>query len=353
MIDKLDKKIKVEISVSSVIKIILIILALLFLYYIRDILLILFIAIILASAFDPAVDYLERKKIPRLAGIILIYLIFLSLIGVSIFLIIPPVINQISQLAADFPYFWAKVTALFSVLSDFSARYGLESSIQNGLNNIAMTITGNYETGLFSFIGGVFGVIFTAFVVLVLTLYLTIQESSIKKTLKFLVPIKYLPYLTRLFGHIQAKIGLWLRGQIILSGIIGIMVYIGLNILGFFGFNTEYALVLALLAATLEFIPYVGPALAAVPAIFLALSGNYLAGLTTLGLYIIIQVLENNLIVPKVMQKAIGLNPIITITAVLIGVKTAGPVGVLLAVPTATAIMAVFEALTEESKTES
>jgi len=131
----------------------------------------------------------------------------------------------------------------------------------------------------------------------------------------------------------QNKIGMWLRGALTLGLIIGVFVYIGLTILG-----VKYALVLALLAAVLELIPYIGPPIAAIPAIFLAFSQAPIKGFLTLILYVVIQQLENNILVPKVMQKAVGLNPIIGVISLGIGFKIAGILGGILAIPVATAV---------------
>jgi predicted PurR-regulated permease PerM len=137
----------------------------------------------------------------------------------------------------------------------------------------------------------------------------------------------------RLWTKIQNRLGNWLRGQLILSLVIFTLTYIGLSIL-----QIKYALVLAMLAGSFELIPYVGPILSSVPAIFLAfVQAPYLA-LFVILLYFIVQQLENSLIVPKVMGRVTGLNPIVVLIAVLIGAKIGGIVGTLMAVPVATAL---------------
>lgn len=125
-----------------------------------------------------------------------------------------------------------------------------------------------------------------------------------------------------------------MRGQLILSAIIGVVVFIGLSIL-----NVRHAAILGILAALMEFIPYIGPSLAAAPAILIAFTqGGVLKMVFVLVMYLILQQLENHLLVPKVMQRAVGLNPIVSIIAILIGAKVAGSIGVLLAIPTATVV---------------
>ena len=134
------------------------------------------------------------------------------------------------------------------------------------------------------------------------------------------------------FNRMQKKLGLWLRGQLILCLVIFILTYIGLLILG-----VKYALIIAVIAGLTEFIPYLGPVLGAIPAVFIAFTQSPTLALFTAILYIIIQQIENNFLVPKIMQKAVGLNPIVSIVAIMIGFSVGGVVGALLSIPVATA----------------
>jgi predicted PurR-regulated permease PerM len=131
----------------------------------------------------------------------------------------------------------------------------------------------------------------------------------------------------------QQKVGLWLRGQIILSVTIFLLTYIGLLIL-----KVKYALVLAFFAGLTEFIPYLGPTIAAIPAVFLTYTQSPMLALFVAILYYIVQLTENNIIVPKVMQKVIGLNPIISIAVLMIGYKVGGITGAILSIPVTTAL---------------
>jgi predicted PurR-regulated permease PerM len=193
---------------------------------------------------------------------------------------------------------------------------------------------------VFSTVAGIFGGIVSFFIVLVITFYMTVEESSMKRTVTFILPDKYQPFTLQLINKVQRKIGDWLKGQLVLCLIVGVMAYIGLLILG-----VNYALVLGLLAAVGEFIPYLGPTISAIPAIFLAFTQSPIKALFVLILYVLIQQVENNILVPKVMQKAVGLNPIISIIALLVGAKTAGLIGVVLAIPVATAISVIVREL--------
>ncbi|MBL7155340.1 MAG: AI-2E family transporter, partial [Candidatus Portnoybacteria bacterium] len=161
-----------------------------------------------------------------------------------------------------------------------------------------------------------------------ISFYLAVQEKGAKRFLVSLTPNEHQSYLADLIERIESKIGGWLRGQLLLMFIIGCLTYIGLYFLG-----VKYALTLALVAALLEIIPYIGPILAAIPAVILAFFQSPFLALLVILLYIVIQQLENYIIVPQVMKRAVGLNPVVIIIVMLIGAKLAGLLGIILAVP--------------------
>ena len=169
--------------------------------------------------------------------------------------------------------------------------------------------------------------------ILVITFYMVLQEDGLKKVFKVLVPPHYQPFANSILGKVQRKIVAWVKGQLILSFIVGLLAYIGLSIIGI-----NYALVLGIFAGLAELVPYAGPFIGGVVAIFFALSQSTAKAVFVAALYIIIQQFENNILVPKVMQKAVGLNPIISILALITGVKIAGVVGALFAIPTVTVL---------------
>ncbi len=329
----------IDLSIMSIVKFFLVVILLFFLYMIKEVLAIIFVALILTSAFDPWVDALQRRKIPRWLSVLFIYLVMFIVIGAVVFLLIPPITVQFKQLMTKFPEYFEKVLGAIASLKAFSAEHGLLGQIDSGITAVKDKLGGAFSS-IFSGVAGVFGGIVSFFVVLVITFYMSVEESAIKKTVMFLLPERYQPFTLQLINKVQRKIGDWLKGQMILSLILGLMVFTGLSILG-----VEYALVLAFIAAVGEFIPYLGPILAAIPSVFLAFTQSPTKALFVFILYIIIQQVENNILVPKVMQKAVGLNPIVSIISMMIGVKVAGLVGVILAIPVATALSVVFREL--------
>jgi predicted PurR-regulated permease PerM len=154
--------------------------------------------------------------------------------------------------------------------------------------------------------------------------------------LRGVTPKEHETYVLNLWQRAQKKMGQWLQGQLFLAIVVGVLVYIGLSLLGI-----RFALLLAIIAGILELVPYIGPVLSAIPAVILAFFQMPILALWVLILYIIIQQLENYLLVPVIMKKVVGLNPVVVIIALLIGGKLLGILGIILAVPAA-AVLAEF-----------
>lgn len=320
------KSVTFNVSTLTIVKIILTLLILYFAYLMWDVLVLIIIAIILSVLIDPLADRFEKRKIPRTLAVLLVYIILLSLIGLIIVLIIPPLTTQFQQLTDNLPSYWERLKSLGA--QDLLDKYDL-SALQNSFKAIETNLT----QGIFTGLGGIFGGVVSFFLVLVLTFYMVVEEKELKSLARSLIPSRYQPYLFQVANRMKRKMSAWLKGQLILCLIIGLAVFIGLSILG-----VKYALVLGLIAGFLEIIPYVGPWVAAAFAIFIALGQSPMLALFVLLLFLLVQWSENNLLAPKIMQKAVGLNPIISILAVITGAKLAGFLGVLFAIPIASAL---------------
>ncbi len=332
--------VRVTLTTATLVKVIVFFLLLYFAFLIREILLILFITVILTSVIDPWVDWMQQRlKMPRGLGILLIYIALLGIIGGSVYLIIPPMVEQIGQLASEAPSYLEKAEGFFSGLRDYTASHGWLDNLKNSLGSTAtnfQSAAGSVFTTIFGFFGGIFSVI----IILIITYYMAVQESAIKKLVWSLTPAPHQEYVMDVFNRIQKKLGLWMRGQLILCFSIFALTYIGLSILG-----VKYALVLAIIAGFTEFIPYLGPIIGAVPAVFLAFTQSPMLALFVMILYVIIQQIENGFLVPKIMEKTAGLNPIVSIVVIMIGFSIGGWVTALLSIPIATAATVVVEDL--------
>lgn len=321
-----QKPVTFNLSTLTIVKVILTLLILYFAYLMWNILVLLIIAVILAVLIDPLADMFEKKKIPRTLAVLLVYIILGALVGLIIFLIIPPLTTQFQQLTDNLPHYWNRLQSLGN--DGFLSNYDL-SSLQNGFKSIEADMT----QGIFTGLGGILGGVISFFLILVLTFYMVVEKKELKGIVHSLIPARYQPYLSQVSGRIKEKMGAWLKGQLIICLIVGLAIFIALYLLG-----VKYALVLGLIAGIFEIIPYVGPWTAGALAVFIALGQSPMLALFALILFIVIQETNSNLLVPKIMQKAVGLNPIISILAIITGAELAGFLGILFAIPIASAL---------------
>ena len=337
-----------NISYTSIIRVVLVLLAAFFIYLIRDALALLFISFIFAAAVDPWVDWFQKRKIPRAVSILMIYIILLAIFSLVIVMMIPPITEQIGQIVSNFPAYYERISTGIHSLQDKTMNSGAQvgsDSIVSTLRSLSLTLAQTTKS-IFVTITSIFGGLFSLLVVLVITFYLTVEEDALKRFIKFVVPFRHGSYTMDLIERMQIKIGLWLRGQILLSFIVGILTYILLTIAG-----VKYALLLALIAGLFEIIPYLGPWLSGIPAVIVAFSDSLIKVLIVIAIYFIVQQVENNLIVPKLMGKMVGLNPVVVIMAILIGIKLGGVIGGLLGVPVAAAVAVYFTDVIEDRRT--
>ena len=300
---------KIDISHRSVIFIALFVLGIWATYLILDLLILLFVSVILTSALSPVVDFFVRFKLPRALSIVITYIIILSVVGVVFATFLTPLIEESKRLISVLPPLIAKE---FNI-DNFDERFYKELA--------------NFSANIFSFSLVVFNNIITIIFLLVFTFYLLMERVQLEERLSALF-VGREGRVKKLIIKIEEKLGAWFRGQLFLSLIIGILTYLGLFVL-----KIPYALALALLAGVLEVVPVIGPIIAAIPAVALAFTITPILGLGVASMYFIIQQMENGIIVPQVMKRAVGLNPLAVILAIAVGSRLLGVGGALLAVP--------------------
>lgn len=321
-----------EISTSTILKFFLVLGGLVFLWLIRDVLLIVFFALVLAAAIDGPVDWMAKHKIKRWLGATMIYVTIFAAVILFIYLAVPPLAGQVKILAADLPLYLSRVD---SSLQFVNHQIG-SGTIQGYMEKISGQL-GWASDNIFGAVINIFGGIFSAFLIFIISIYLVIQDKGIKNFLASITPTENRPYVTRAAEQVQDKLGGWLRGQLLLMVIVGVLVFIGLSFL-----RIDFALTLALVAGFCEIIPYFGPVLGAIPAVAIALIHSPVAALLVVILFVVIQKLEGYLIVPLVMKRTVGLNPLVVLLALIIGGQLAGFIGVLLAVPLVAALSVFF-----------
>lgn len=299
---------------------------------IASILMLLFVAGVLATALEPSVSAIVRKGIPRPLAIALIFLFILIITILTIALIVPAVSDQINTLSSNWSGINANLTNLFS---DKPYMQDIINETTSKISQIGPSIFSNIASTLVGIVSG----IFTILTVMILTIYIISGGRKIANGLVRFIPNPiYRKEVLEIATHISIKLGAWLRGQFILSIFIFSFVFVGLSIL-----KVDYALTLALIAGITEVVPMFGAYLGAVPAVLVATNQSPTLGLITMALFIVIQQFEGNVIVPQVMKKALGLPPLAILLAVMIGGKLLGFTGVLLAAPVAAALSVIIE----------
>jgi predicted PurR-regulated permease PerM len=284
---------------------------------------------------------MKKNKIPRVLGVILIYISFVSFLAMVAYFILPPLIKETEEFFGSFSYYYNKLMRLlgpYKSLVPFSSK--------EILTQIPQYFKGD-GGGIVGFLSGVFGGVVHAITAVVISMYLLIRENGVGKFLRYVTPLKYEAYVDSLWTRVKKKMGAWFVGQLFLGLSIGLLVFIGLTIL-----QVKYALVLAVLAAIFELVPIVGPIISAIPAVAVGFSQSPILGLMVLALYVLAQQTENHIIVPLVMKKAVGLDPVIVIVSLLMGATLGGVIGMIIAIPLATIIVEIFADFIEKKPME-
>jgi predicted PurR-regulated permease PerM len=334
---------RIEITTATILKFLGIIIALVLLWYLKSILMLLFVVLIIVASLAPVVDWGEKYKIPRILSTIVIYLLFLGLITLLAYLIIPPLVNQIVDFANQVPKYISHSNLTFESLKEFSSRNNLTNTLKQNIDNISRNII-SFSGGLVAFLSTAFGGVAKFIIALALIFYLLLTKNQINQGILSYIPKDKRNLTHKVWGEILRKLGSWARGQTLLCFIIGILSGMALWIIG-----VPYALVLGVFAGLTELIPNIGPIIGAIPAIIIAYTLSPVKALIVAIVYLAVQQLENHVLVPNIMRKAVGINPAIIIIAVLVGAELAGTIGIILAVPTAAVLSIVLRVWKEQT----
>ena len=305
---------KIEISHRTIIFTVFFLLLLWVLFQVRETILMLFVSIILMSAFNPAVDLLGKLHLPRGIAILIVYIFVWTAVGLIVAGIVPALVDQTNRLIHLIPSAISKVE--------------LFNTNQQAITQQLLSQIGTLPENLLRLTVGLFGNLLAVLTTLVMTFYLLLERKHLNNYISTIWEGDKSARISKTVNEIERRLGSWVRGELVLMLAVGTLTYIGLSILG-----VEIALPLAILAGILEIVPNIGPTISAVPAALVALTIHPLTALATVALYFLVQLVENNLLVPKIMQKAVGVNPLVSIVGLMIGFRLAGPAGAVLAIP--------------------
>jgi len=285
-----------------------------FLYVVRDIILMLFVALLVMTMLEPLVNKLTAVKIPRALSVLLAYFLVIGVLGGVIAAITPIVVEQTTSFINALPSYLINI----GVTSEFSER--LLSSFISTLGNIPGEVV-KLTVSIFSNVVNILAVLIFAF-------YMLLSRSKLEDQLGIFFGDDKKKELGKYINNLETRLGGWARGQMTLMFLVGLGTYIGFLILGI-----PFALPLAILAGIFEIIPIIGPLFAAIPAAIIGFGISSIVGFGVIAVAFLVQQLENYVLVPRIMEKSVGVSPIITLISIAIGARLAGVVGVIISVP--------------------
>jgi predicted PurR-regulated permease PerM len=308
---------------------------------------VIYVSAIIAMGFSPLVGAIERKaggkrRVPRTLAILVIYLTILAVFVSVGAMVIPPLLEQGGELWSRAPGWFNDVqrTLIRYRLLSPSSRSTLAEAVQSAPKSGAETAIGTVFGAIFSVVGGVFGIV----TILILSFYLLVEGSSqFEYVMRFVPERSRAPFIAAARQSVE-KVSAWLSAQFILAAVMGLFAAGGLGFMG-----VPYFYVVALIAALGETIPIVGPIVAGSTAVLVALSVSGRLALVVGVYFLALHQLEANILVPKIMERRVGVSPVTVIIALLVGAELWGLVGAVLAIPTAAILAVIVDELTNHA----
>jgi predicted PurR-regulated permease PerM len=320
--------------IGATLVVVLVLLGFWLLYQLRLAVFILFTAIVISTALKPLVDWLHSRGVSPFFGVISVYVVFFIVLTGLLWLLIPALFAQISGIINEVPAYYQSFLDMFSksrniILQQLAFRlpHELPWSI---FMNTAPTEPAEATAPSTNFIGLTLKGLFITIATLLLSLFWTLEGKRAIRSTLMLAPLDRREGIRELVDTIQDKMGAYVRSQAILAGVIGVMALVAYLLIGL-----PYALALAFFAGLMEVVPYVGPVLGAVPAVLVAASFAPSQAIWVIVASIIIQQIENTFLVPRIMNKSVGVNPIVALPAIFTFSSLLGIMGALLAIPIA------------------
>jgi putative heme transporter len=298
----------------------------------------LLLAIILAEAIRPLVVRLERYRVPPALAVLLIYLLCAAVVAILLYFLLSPVIAQVSSLASHLPEYQK---ALQGEIGQVQQRLKAQGAVGQWIQNVAGALAAAIQQSVpallsipFNLLKGILGIFIDLVIVLTMTLFWLLSSRTLKTFVVGLLPPPSQAHWSSVIGEVSIAFGGYVRGTLISMVIIGTITGAGLALLG-----VPYALLLGLLAALTELLPYLGPWISGTVSVILALIAvGPLKAVEVVILFILIQELEGNVVEPMVMSRSVHIDPLLVIVAVLVGINLLGIIGAVLAVPVAAGI---------------
>ncbi len=306
----------------------------------RAALMLVYVSALIAMGLAPIVHVLEHGKagrggpLPRWAAILSVYLVIVGVFFVLGLLVLPPLVAQGVSL-------WERAPSEFNKAQTFLLRHHLmtrritfEQAVENAPSGTSANAVGTVLVALSTVVGGIFGVV----TILILSFYFLVEAQPMFEYLIRFVPAERRGVVSTAARQAVMKVSAWLQAQFVLAGTMGMFVTAGMWWMG-----VPYFYVLALVAAVGETIPVVGPLIGGITAVAVALSVSPKLALMVGIYFLVLHQLEANVLVPKIMERRVGVSPVAVLVALLIGGELYGLIGAILAIPTAAILSVIVE----------
>lgn len=310
------------ISWGTIVKVLLAILGFYLLYLIRDILIWCIFALIISILFDPAITFLQRRKIPRTLAVIFVYVVIFSVLSIVIYLTAPLFVQETHHFLKSLPQYFEKVSPPLKGLG-FRAFENLESFV----TAFGRTLEG-MASSIFNALFAIFGGIVSTTFVITISIFLSLEDRPIEKTLALLFPKKHESRAMSIWQRCQRKVAGWFGARVLACLFVGVISYIA-----FLLFNVKYPFALGLLAGVFNFIPLLGPLITGFLIFLIVYLESVLKAIFVLLAFVLIQQIENNILSPVLTKKFIGLPAVLVLIALVVGGKLWGLLGAILAIP--------------------
>ncbi|ASC73469.1 AI-2E family transporter [Halomicronema hongdechloris C2206] len=328
---------RLTLSVSSLLVVLLAVPLLLLVWQLRSLILLLLISVVLASSIAPVVDLAERYRVPRWLGVVLVYLTMLFLAVGAILLIGPTIFEQIQRLLRQIPVSLKNVYdgAEAWVLSFNENRPELASDLLNqfldiqGLTRWVIRSSQQLLLRSYGLTTGILGGVLSLILALFLSGYMLADSRTLIRNFLRLLPQPWDERLAAQVTPVSNRIGSYIRGRLLVSAILAVVITIVLSFIGL----SEFALGLGAIAGVTNLIPFLGPILGAIPALAVAVSQGGWTVLWVLVLYVIIQNLETYVLDPLLVGSSVGVHPLYQLLAVIGGTQVLGIIGALIVPP--------------------
>lgn len=294
------------------------------------------IAAVISYLLNPIVKVFEEKGIRRIFGVLIVYLIFIAIIMLLSFVLVPKLIREIGALAINIPQYSSQMQELLIKFQDGYMKSGLPESFKDILDENILMLQSMILSLLQNIANGIiktFSQLFTIIIVPVITFYMLKDVDYFKNQFILVMPKTKRAKLVVLIRDIDNVFGKYIRGQIIIASFVGIFTTIALVLI-----NVKYAFILGIFAGIANIIPYFGPFIGIIPTILFALLDSTTKALYAAGAFIFIQQLESGFLTPRIIGKSVGIHPVYVIMSLIAGGKLFGVIGLIMAVPVLAAV---------------